>query len=61
MLTSLETNASTDCKDGEVVDDLDVANLQLLLVVFHRLTPSSKSILLSRCVGALIKVAAVVR
>ena len=61
MLTSLETNASTDSKEGEVVEDLDVANLQLLLVVFHRLTPSSKSILLSRCVGALIKVAAVVR
>ena len=61
MLTSLETNASTDCKEGEVTEDLDVANLQLLLVVFQRLSPSSKSILLSRCVGALIKVSAVVR
>ena len=61
MLTSLEINASNDCKEGEITEDLDVTNLQLLLVVFHRLTPSSKSILLSRCVGALIKVAAVVR
>lgn len=61
MITSLETNASTDCKEGDVIEDLDVTNLQLLLVVFHRLSPSSKSALLSRCVGALIKVAAVIR
>lgn len=61
MLTSLEINASTDCVEGEVTEDLDVINLQLLLVVFHRLSPSSKSILLSHCVGALIKVSAAVR
>lgn len=61
MLTSLETNASMDCKENETVEDLDVTNLQLLLVVFHRLSPSSKSVLLSRCVGALIKVATVIK
>ena len=63
MLTSLEVNASTDCKEGEVTEDLDVTNLQLLLVVFQRLSPSSKGVLLSRCtcVGALIKVSTVIR
>ena len=61
MLISLETNASTDCKEADVIEDLDVTNLQLLLVVFQRLSPSSNSVLLSHCVGALIKASAAVR
>jgi len=61
MLTSLETNACMDCKENDTTEDLDVVNLQLLLVVFHRLSSSSKSVLLSRCVGGLIKAASVIR
>jgi len=61
LLTSLETNASADCRESEVTEDLDVTNLQLLLVVFHRLSTASQSDLLSLCVGSLIRVSAVVR
>ena len=61
LLTSLEINASVDCKDSEVTEDLDVTNLQLLLVVFHRLSTASQSDLLSLCVGSLIRVSGVVR